>query len=163
MRSISTTLESSKEYAIYPQVEAPIYRMKRIVLLLFSILIFVACEEERLKDKPYQYIAYYGTSLRVCAKGTIEFTIENDSTLVGTWSIEANDGFTQNEIGPQVGSGKLTGQIKNDQFYVNLNPGWSNNNIFLNGYYGDVTHGWWSWSTFNGARSSGSFNLKKSE
>lgn len=134
---------------------------KRFQLLLFSLLIFNACEEERARDKPYQYIAYYGKSLRVCAEGTIEFTIEPDSSLTGTWTIKAADGFTQNEIGPQVGSGKLSGSIKNHQFYVNLNPGWSDNNVTLNAYYGDEIRGGWYWSTFAGAKSSGGFTLKR--
>lgn len=134
---------------------------RRFQLLLFSLLIFTACEEERAEDKPYQYIAYYGKSLRVCAEGTIEFTIEPDSTLTGTWTIEAKDGFTQNEIGPQVGSGKLSGYIKNDQFYVNLNPKWADNNVFLTAYFSEVISGGWYWSTFAGVSSSGGFKLSQ--
>ncbi len=134
--------------------------MRPLSIILFSILI-LACEEERQEDKPYQYIAYYGKSLRVCAEGTIDLTIDTDSTINGTWSIKAKDGFTQNEIGPQVGSGQLSGSIKNDQLYVNLNPGWTDNNVSLNGHYGSEIRGGWYWSTISGARSSGSFILKK--
>ena len=134
---------------------------RQFQLLLFSLLISTACEEERAEDKPYQYIAYYGKRLRVCAEGTIEFTIEPDSTLTGTWTIEAKDGFTQNEIGPQVGSSKLSGYIKNDQFYVNLNPRWADNNVFLTAYFSEVISGGWHWSTFVGVSSSGGFKLSQ--
>lgn len=95
----------------------------------------------------------------MCAEGVIDFTIEADSTLTGTWTIKAAEGFSENEIGPQVGSGKLSGSIKNHQFYVNLNPGWSDNNVTLTAHFSDIIGGGWYWNTFEGPKSSGGFTL----
>jgi|TARA_Y100000310_G_scaffold91552_1_gene88948 hypothetical protein len=135
--------------------------MKPISILFTSFLIFFSCEEERFEGEPYQYIAYYEKSLRVCAEGTMEFDIGEDSTIIGTWEIEAVEEFSINNIGPQTGTGDLSGNIKNGQFFVNLNPNWADNNVFLNGYYGEEIRGGWSWSTLVGPRSSGGFVIKK--
>lgn len=137
--------------------------MKRFQLLLFSFLIFTACEEERSENEPYQYIAYYGKSLRVCAEGTINFNNSVDDTIGGNWKIDAVDTFTESNIGPQIGEGLFKGKIHNGKFSIDLNPNWRDNNINLIGGFQDdkFSGGYWTWSTFAGVSSSGSFKLTR--
>ena len=88
-------------------------------------------------------------------------TIDTDSTITGSWDFSAADGFSEKEIGPQIGTGKLVGIIKAGKIFINLNPGWADNNIYLNAdYFIDQFEGSWLWSTFIGPSASGSFGIE---
>ena len=69
------------------------------------------------------------------------------------------------EIGPQVGSGTLSGRFVDDNVVVNLNPERTDDNVILTGTLtiqgGPVTwlsyEGTWTWETVAGPRSHGTF------
>jgi hypothetical protein len=134
--------------------------MKSIWLILCLLFAF-SCDDKENSNGTYKYTAYFGKSLAVCASGFIEMTIAIDSTITGSWEISAANEFSEKEIGPQIGTGKLEGSIKAGKIFINLNPGWADNNIFLNADYSkDQFKGSWLWSTFIGPSASGSFGIK---
>ncbi len=72
----------------------------------------------------------------------LKINIAKDSTVTVSWDITAVDGFSQEDIGPQIGKGELAGNIKDGQIWINMNPRIADYNIFLNGYYSnDGLHG----------------------
>ena len=86
----------------------------------------------------------------IYATGLMEIALGKDSTLTGYWDISAIDGF-ENEIGPQIGKGKLEGQIIDGKVWINMNPKIADYNIFLNGNYSNNEYqGNWYLSTFRG-------------
>ncbi|MBT4453661.1 MAG: hypothetical protein HOC49_06415 [Candidatus Marinimicrobia bacterium] len=132
----------------------------KIYVLLISLALF-ACEDEN-DDNQYEYTAYYGKSLRICVQGEMEINIEKDSTITGTWKTELVEGFSGNDVGPQIGTGELIGGINDGKLYLQMNPGFIDNNIDLTGGgIVDEYSGTWVWISFAGITSSGSFELKK--
>lgn len=83
--------------------------------------------------------------------------------FTGTWSLRALT--TDRNLGPQVGSGDLTGRFTENGVVVDLNPNRADDNVILTG---DLTiaggpliemrfDGTWVWATIAGPRSSGTF------
>lgn len=128
--------------------------MKRLWFILFvTTFIFVSCEDKKdSKDRV------------ICATGFIEINIAKDSTLTGSWDISSVDGYSTEDIGPQIGKGELAGNIKDGQIWINMNPRIADYNIFLNGYSSnDGYSGSWYLSVFRGQNEgddiSGSFEI----
>ena len=132
-------------------------------ILTITVCFLLSCEDKNQDDdKQYEYTAYYGKSLRVCVQGKMELNIGTDSTITGTWKTEVVGGFSENDVGPQIGTGELKGNIKDGKFYLQMNPGFIDNNIDLTGVsFVDEYSGTWVWISFVGITSSGSFKLKK--
>jgi|TARA_B110000263_G_scaffold146852_1_gene127375 hypothetical protein len=77
--------------------------MKRLWAILFTILI-ISCEDKENSK-----------NMVICATGFVKINIGKDSTVTGSWDITAVDGFSQEDIGPQIGKGELAGNIKDGQ------------------------------------------------
>ena len=104
----------------------------------------------------YGYKAYDAVGSLVVT-GRMDVSLSSDSTISGGWNFVAA-GKDGSVIGPQVGSGKLVGSVQNNRWFINLNPEWVDNNVFLNGSLGDEgIGGIWNWSTFKGPTASGTF------
>ena len=64
--------------------------------------------------------------------------------------------------GPQVGMGTFVGEIHGNVVGLNLNPGWADNNVVLNGEMENGTYaGRWEWITFAGVTYTGNFTAVK--
>jgi hypothetical protein len=93
--------------------------------------------------------------------GSLRLEAHDDSTVTGTWAIDWVVGAdTTAPVGPQVGSGTLSGQLYGDgSLALNLNPLYADNNVVL---YSEVTttglSGQWTWSGFAGPLASGRFS-----
>jgi len=78
-------------------------------------------------------------------RGTLVFSRE-DSIVAGTWSF--NDGR----------SGNLEGRTDNGSIYIDLNPGFVDNNLLLNGTFaGTMISGQWEQIGFPGVMAQGTF------
>ena len=82
--------------------------------------------------------------------------------VIGTWAFDyvgpGSPETAGREIGPQIGQGELEGYWDGSRFLINLNKGWADNNVFLDGVYdGTIFQGRWGWSTFGGERTNGTF------
>ena len=136
-------------------------------LVIISCFLFISsCDKEENKvdnfNDKYEYTAYVAKSLVICANGILDMSIDSDSTIAGTWNINSGAGFSEKEVGPQVGTGELEGQIEKGKILLNLNPDWADNNIFLQGQYAeDQFGGNWIWSTIIGQTALGGFIIKK--
>jgi hypothetical protein len=133
--------------------------------MMTCILSFVACTDKG--DPPvgslqpggvpsnYNYMAYNSKG-DLALNGTMKLTVIDSTSIAGTWSIVAV--LPSEKVGPQVGTGKLTGTIQNSLVWINLNPGWVDNNVFLQGTLSsDRITGRWMWSTFIGPTADGTF------
>ena len=92
-----------------------------------------------------------------------EFTIiyNNSKTFNGNWNFKAVGNLDNPR--PQVGTGELIGEIdENNMVSVDLNPGWADNNAYLNGKFENgVLTGEWSWVGFAGIPEKGTFTASE--
>ena len=137
------------------------------ILILF--LSFVACTDKG--DSPvdglqpggvpdrYIYKAYNSKG-DLAVSGTMTLVDIDSTSDSGTWSFVAV--LPSEKVGPQVGTGRLTGTIQKSSIYINLNPGWADNNVFLQGTVSpDSITGRWMWSTFVGPTAEGTFRAMR--
>lgn len=91
--------------------------------------------------------------------GRISIEILADSTIVGEWAVQWAPGAdTTVEVGDQIGSGTLAGQQGENGTYIDLNPGYNDNNVILLPIPADRGFtGTWYWSTIAGPRTYGKF------
>lgn len=98
----------------------------------------------------------YDSSGNLMIVGTLKLVLSDSASVNGTWSttqVAASD-----NVGPQVGTGKLTGTMSGKFVWLNLNPGWVDNNVFLQGTIADGRiSGTWTWSTYAGISARGTF------
>ncbi|HCA80187.1 MAG TPA: hypothetical protein DEP53_10675 [Bacteroidetes bacterium] len=107
----------------------------------------------------YAYRAY--TSAGVLAVvGTLTMARSDSTTIAGTW---ASEGVSSTDsVGPQLGAGTLAGELTGARLSLNLNPGWADNNVILIGSIeGEKIVGTWTWVTFAGPRTHGTFEAVK--
>ncbi|MBI1723173.1 MAG: hypothetical protein HYR48_04620 [Gemmatimonadetes bacterium] len=106
----------------------------------------------------YTYQASTSTGAPLLA-GRMGLDTHRDASVTGTWTIGWAPGAdTSVAVGPQVGTGMLGGSIDNGKLFLNLNPGWIDNNVFLYGTVRDgEIAGTWSYSTLVGSVGGGSF------
>jgi hypothetical protein len=103
----------------------------------------------------YDYRGFDAKGSLVVA-GTMSMTATDTTSVSGTWAFEGVS--LVDKIGPQVGSGRLVGNIQQTTISINLNPGWADNNVLLLGTIGSrrIT-GRWTWVTFAGPTTEGTF------
>jgi len=130
-----------------------------IALVILTTFVMIACDEDYSNNTQYTtylYNAYDSTGTKV-VKGWFTLKFQDSTTVEGNWEFKKN-GAPQN-VGPQVGEGTLTGNIEQDnRIVIDLNPQWKDNNVILDGVYSkEEFNGTWTWVSFIGVTSSGSF------
>lgn len=97
----------------------------------------------------------------VLIRGTWDFQIAADSAVTGTWSAAWLDGADRDaQVGPQVGSGILSGRLLSDgSLSLGLNPDLVDNNVWVEVRPESGSIGTWTWSTIAGPWSNGPFRL----
>jgi hypothetical protein len=110
----------------------------------------------------YSYSGYdEGGSLVVTGRLCLSVITDAMTHTGGTWKFDLA-GDTSERLGPQIGSGSLEGQSTGNRIWLNLNPGWADNNVFLLGDYKDGTYkGAWDYSGIMGTISKGTFTAVK--
>jgi len=104
----------------------------------------------------YQYTGYDSTGSPLIT-GTLTFVCRETTSVSGTWALNGPAGY-----GPQVGMGTFVGEIHGNVVGLNLNPGWADNNVVLNGEMENGTYaGRWEWITFAGVTYTGNFTAVK--
>lgn len=103
----------------------------------------------------YRYSGYDREGGQI-VKGFITIVHGDSTTITGDWQLEATG--DPKGIGPQVGSGKLVGDVDGDQIWIGLNPDYIDNNVFLAGRIsGSVISGTWEYVGFPGVLAQGTF------
>jgi hypothetical protein len=123
-----------------------------IFLLALSGFLFLSCNETDsiVIGNPggtFQgNIVLYDSLGAVWTSGTIKITQTNSTDLNGSWSFQNGE------------SGNLVGSIDNMKLQINLNPGFADNNTFLNGdFEGNTIKGQWYHDSFIGVDNWGTF------
>lgn len=136
--------------------------MKIGLMLLTSLALLAGCKDSGdtiRSNEPasgiYQYKAL-DPKHQVVVTGTLTMRIDDAGLVQGEWALEKQGSFEK--TGPQIGAGTLEGSIQNNDIQINLNPGWADNNVLLSGRFErGAWVGTWSWVTFAGPTSGGSF------
>lgn len=136
---------------------------RAIYLIIICIFLF-SCEDD-IPLGAYKYTGFDSVRTAIVS-GWLLFEYEDSTRLSGVWSLDAI-GSTTN-IGPQVGTGKLTGGNDNGTVWVNLNPGWVDNNVLLAGEFKDdsvnkLFTGKWNYSGVGGPINYGTYSSIKEE
>ncbi len=107
----------------------------------------------------YRYSGYEdGGGLVITGRITLS---TQTNPVTGRWSLQLA-GEPNGPVGPQVGAGQLRGSLAGPRLSVDLNPGWADNNVFLDGQLaGNTWTGRWSYSTFGGTVNGGPFDAVK--
>lgn len=142
--------------------------MKKIYMLDLIVslsLLFCFCDNDnplngiKVPDGAYAYTGYDSTGVKIVC-GWIKFEFDDSTTISGEWELD-KIGEPQN-IGPQVGSGQLVGNVQNSQLYLDLNPQFMDNNVFLTSPNDDQKlEGKWTYAGFPGIINYGSFVAEK--
>jgi len=133
----------------------------RMSTLVISVLLFtVGCSWLTGPEVDQNYRAYSleGDLLLI---GKIDFKRDGEGRLTGTWQTRWHaDADTTYMIGDQLGNGTLTGNAREGQLYVDLNPGYYDYNVILRGpWKSGWTNGEWKLYGIGGLRSSGTYKL----
>jgi hypothetical protein len=98
-------------------------------------------------------------------EGQIEFRVGDDSNILGSWNIRWAPGAdTTLAVGPQVGSGQLSGYLAGTDLILQLNPEMADNNVSLRATRGPRGFaGRWEWSTIAGPTAGGAFEATRSD
>jgi hypothetical protein len=105
----------------------------------------------------YSYSGYDEAG-RMIVEGNLVITPEDTSRVHGTWVLKSVSGSPSGEVGPQIGSGTLVGEVNLALIGINLNPGWVDNNVVLFGSFdGSTILGNWQYIGFPGVLNQGTF------
>ena len=133
----------------------------RMVFVIGLILLFMgwqSCSEldEGVPTGAFDYTAYDSLYTKLIT-GWFTMVLDSDSTITGEWHF-TNVGDVRDDIGPQLGDGTIEGNLSQNAFYLNLNPEWADNNVFLVGFESNGSYsGMWMFSTLTGATNQGPF------
>lgn len=132
------------------------------IFLLLSSCFLLTCNNsivDSLSNGNYNYTAYDSLGI-VVAEGKLFFKFQDSSNVKGEWEI-VEVGNPQN-IGPQIGKGKLEGELTDGQLMIGLNPDYVDNNVTLVGEIeNNIYSGSWFYSSFIGLTNYGLFEAKK--
>lgn len=92
----------------------------------------------------------------VVIQGWLTLDTHDPARVTGSWHLEAVANIPN--LGPQTGDGRLDGHADGNVLVVDLNPGFADNNVVLDGRLGDGTFdGRWTYSGLAGPINSGTF------
>ena len=140
--------------------------MRRLILLAATAALLSACEGNFVapqdgEQQTWEYTAYDFNNVAV-VEGTFIVRAEGRD-LTGSW--ETTLLKPNAEVGPQVGTGELRGSwdVEGQSLFLDMNPGWADNNVFLVATPDGTNRlkGNWSHSTLTGVRTGGQFTAKK--
>ena len=142
--------------------------LKTCAVTIFSFLLSIGLIECNSKVKTpqqssavgnYEYSGYDKSGNKIVS-GQIEITSTEADRIKGRWQLKAVT--SAKDIGPQTGTGNLTGEINQDSVTISLNPNMADNNVTLAGKIaGKNFKGNWSFSGFAGVINQGSFEAKR--
>ena len=131
----------------------------QLYVFLFCVAVWGAGEISRT----YDYKGF-DTNGNLLVAGVITLRVDETNQVKGDWELRVLAKDRAKELGPQDGSGKLTGQIKGDSISLNLNPDVFGDNIYLEGKVSKadifrITGKWGHYGYYEGKLSEGNFEM----
>ena len=136
-----------------------------IIMFAFLLIVGMACTANT-QDRSasgisagiYHYIAKDKNGA-VIAEGELEIKSLSATAIDGKWEIKTSAPMAQ--TGPQNGKGKIAGQLSGNKIMLDLNPGWRDNNVVLNGkIQKGKFSGFWDWNGIAGTMAGGTFEAR---
>lgn len=143
-------------------------RLGKVGTALWVTALLVGCDDPLVQapngdlSGVYAYLAQAGNVDVVT--GIVRFQVEDDSSVTGTWELHRVPGSdTSIVVGPQLGTGTLQGRRSASGLWLDLNPGWADNNVFLalRAPVSSTLSGTWDHSTIVGPVTGGSVRLQR--
>ncbi len=98
----------------------------------------------------------YDSAGKLVIRGWLSMNVDGDGCVDGSWCLD-RVGSPEN-IGPQIGLGRLRGRIEAARLSVNLNPGFFDFHVSLAGAFDEASfRGTWRYATIRGPVSEGAF------
>lgn len=143
-------------------------RLGKVGTALWVTALLVGCDDPLVQAPSgdlsgvYGYLAQAGNVDVVT--GMVRLQVQGDSSVTGTWELQRVPGSdTSITVGPQLGSGSLQGRRSPNGLWLDLNPGWADNNVFLalRLPVSSTLSGTWGHSTLVGPVAGGSVRLQR--
>lgn len=139
-------------------------RMKMTLQLAVQIcgLLFCLCCFGADQIKASYLYKGFDTNGNLVVEGVLNFSVSATNRVQGDWKLNEVKPIKVRKLGPQIGSGKLEGQIRESKISLELNPGWDDNNVILNGQVTSTNmFGLWGYYGFPGKIVGGKFEAVK--
>jgi hypothetical protein len=126
-----------------------------------GLFLCLCCFGADQKETCYLYKGF-DTNGNLVVEGVLNLTVGATNRVQGDWRLQEVKPSKLKKLGPQTGSGKVEGEIKQDRINLDLNPGWADNNIILNGRVTTTNIlGTWGYYGFAGELAGGKFEAVK--
>jgi len=139
--------------------------MKNILYFIGIVFFTLSCSEKNIIagldviENRYSYIGYDSTGVKI-VQGWIEINFADSVRVVGNWKLSKIE--NPQNIGPQTGTGELSGIVEKEQIFIDLNPDYRDNNVLLHAdFTRDKIEGQWNYVGFPGVMNYGSFKATK--
>ena len=107
----------------------------------------------------FDYTAFDSAGALI-VQGWLMVNTHDSSNISGNWHVSKVD--DPGNLHPHTINGELDGSFLDSLLQLNLNPDWSDNNVYLTGQYADsIFSGTWVWSTAAGISPQGTFQAIK--
>ena len=137
--------------------------MKITFSILAVFFLLQACADDITGSFPEGSFSYsgYDSQGNIITRGWFTIVFSDSPLVQGEWNIKQI--ATAKDIGPQVGSGALVGELyDSNSIWIELNPQFRDNNLQLRGFYNhDKIIGQWQWITFAGVSNTGTFKASR--
>jgi hypothetical protein len=142
--------------------------MKVFLLIIMTILFTYGCSDDtdsivnsddQFTPGKYSYSAYDSAGYKVVF-GWFQLSFKDSTSIYGEWHFYPIG--NPRSIGPQIGEGEFVGGIEVERIWMELNPQFKDNNVFLSGsFYNGKYQGEWQWITIKGPTANGTFRATK--
>ena len=133
----------------------------RLVVEICGLFLCVCCFAADQTQTTYLYKGF-DTNGTLVVEGILNLGINTTNRVQGDWNLHEVKPNKMKPLGPQLGSGKLVGQTNGDKIDLNLNPGWADNNVLLDGQVTTTNiFGTWGYHGFAGKIVGGKFEAAK--
>ena len=126
-----------------------------------GLLLCVCCFGADQIKTTYRYKGF-DTNGTLVVEGVLSLSINNTNRVEGDWKLHEVKPENTKNLGSQIGSGKLAGQINESKINLDLNPGQADDNVLLSG---EVTttniSGTWGYYGYAGKIVGGKFEAVK--
>jgi len=133
----------------------------------FAIAAMFGSFGSRLKHDPTRHppkgaFLYRGfdSAGKLIIRGWLSINADGEGVVDGAWCLDRIG--APDDIGPQIGLGRLRGRIEGPRLSLNLNPGFFDFHVSLSGAFDEASfRGTWRYTTIRGIVSEGAFEAVK--